>query len=160
MRAAYPLTDMHRDYELCLLDLFRWMLSKAWVTITPEKVAEMASWCKDLLGTLDRSTCSFTSHGPDQALPRSSLLYGNYTLFPRNPHRSLAHVGMNGTASSIVNRTPPTAATHHQCQRNGWLIRSRSLRSPLLHRRRQNPPESEHAEPGLDRHQGRRHPSD
>ena len=44
VRAVYPLADMHRDYELCLLDLFRWMLTKAWVTITPDKVTEMATW--------------------------------------------------------------------------------------------------------------------
>ena len=52
------------------------------------------------------------------------------TLFTVHPHLSLAHVGIR-TASWILQRShpPPTAPTHHQCQRNGWLTR---LRFPVV----------------------------
>ena len=47
-----------------------------------------------------------------------------------HPHLQLAHVGIGMSRichhfSLIFTRTAPTAATPHQCQRYGWLTRSR-----------------------------------
>ena len=42
VQAAYPMADLTRDFELAILDLFRWMLRSKWSSITPSGMAEDA----------------------------------------------------------------------------------------------------------------------
>ena len=36
VRTSYTIHELQLDYELCLLDLFRWMLGAPWSTLDPE----------------------------------------------------------------------------------------------------------------------------